>query len=369
MIRLGTLFSGIGAIEQALKSMKIEHEIIFACDNGERELPNTQEEIQQMIQGLSERERENIIVSLYNQKGENLMEKSYKANYKISDDRFFQDIRFLDGNSFRDNVDLLVGGSPCQAFSCNGKRGGFEDTRGTLFYEYARIIRESQPKCFIFENVRGMVNHDHGRTWETIKNVFRELNYDIYIHKDAKGNESPVINAADYGIPQLRMRLYVIGFRKDIKLKNPFHFPSPIPLTTTTKDYLDERVSAKYYLAQKGFDFVTTHPTRAQVGLDVMTCQKANQQFNWNGTFIFEPLSDKHTPEILDRAYIGEWKGQRGVCRMFTPRECLRLMGFPDSYKIVVNDHMAWRQSGNSIVVNVLKAMMKEIIKTGVVEL
>ena len=160
-----------------------------------------------MLQGLSEEEKENKIVALYNKRGENQMEKAYKANYNIANNRFFQDIRFLNGYKYKDDIDILVGGSPCQAFSCNGKRGGFEDTRGTLFYEYARIIRESQPKCFIFENVRGMVNHDHGRTWETIKNVFQELNYNIYIHKDENGKESPVINAADYGIPQLRMRL------------------------------------------------------------------------------------------------------------------------------------------------------------------
>lgn len=367
-IKLATLFSGIGAIEQTLKKMRVKHEIIFACDNGERELSLSKEEIENILLGLSKKEREEKIVSLYNKKGENFMEKSYKANYEIADDRFFQDIRFLDGSSYKGNIDILVGGSPCQAFSCNGKRGGFEDTRGTLFYEYARIIRESQPKCFIFENVRGMVNHDNGRTWETIKNVFNELNYNIYIHKDEKGNEAPVINAADYGIPQLRMRLYVVGIRKDIKLQKDFDFPNPIPLSKTTKDFLDKNVPAKYYLAQKGFEFVTTHPSRAQVGLDIMTCQKANQQFNWNGTFIFEPLSEKHTPEILKRAYIGDWKGKRGVCRMFTPRECLRLMGFPDSYKIVVNDHMAWRQSGNSIVVNVLEAIMGEIIKTGIFE-
>ena len=368
MIRLGTLFSGIGAIEQAFLKMQIPYSIVFACDNGERELPYTQQEILSMLQGLSEEEKENKIVALYNKRGENQMEKAYKANYNIANNRFFQDIRFLNGYKYKDDIDILVGGSPCQAFSCNGKRGGFEDTRGTLFYEYARIIRESQPKCFIFENVRGMVNHDHGRTWETIKNVFQELNYNIYIHKDENGKESPVINAADYGIPQLRMRLYVVGIRKGIKITNQFQFPKPISLKTTTKDYLDEVVPVKYYLAQKGFEFVTTHPSRAQVGLDIMTCQKANQQFNWNGTFIFEPLSDKHTPEILKRAYVGEWKGQRGVCRMFTPRECLRLMGFPDSYKIVVNDHMAWRQSGNSIVVNVLEAIMNELIKTGIFE-
>ena len=94
--------------------------------------------------------------------------------------------------------------------------------------------------------------------------------------------------------------------------------------------------------------------------------EKANQQFNWNGDFIFEPLSEKHTPDIIKRAYVGVWNGQRGVIRQYTPRECLRLMGFPDSFVMLHNDNVMWRQSGNSIVVNVLIALVNELIKTGV---
>ena len=139
-------------------------------------------------------------------------------------------------------------------------------------------------------------------------------------------------------------------------------------MTSEVKDYLlQEPIPVKYYLGKKGFEFVTTHPTRAKVGGSIMNCQKATQQFNWNGDFIFEPFdSDRHTPEILTKAYVGQWQGQSGVIRMFTPRECLRLMGFPDTFKIVVKDNLMWRQAGNSIVVNVLEAIMKEIIKTGI---
>lgn len=369
-IKLGTLFSGIGAIEQTFLKMGLLHDIVFACDNGEREIAQSREEIDRLLEDAADNEKESIIRDLYLAKGENYMERSYKANYEIAPGRFFQDIRFLKGEKYKGEVDIIVGGSPCQAFSCNGKRGGFEDTRGTLFYEYARVIKESQPKCFIYENVKGMVTHDHGRTWETIKNVFRELNYDIYIHRKSGGVESPVLNAADYGIPQNRLRLYVVGIRKDLKINNPFTFPLPQVLKTTVKDYLlKEPIPVKYYLGKKGFEFVTTHPTRAKVGSLIMNCQKATQQFNWNGDFIFEPFdSVRHTPEILNKAYIGEFKGERGVVRMFTPRECLRLMGFPDSFKIVVNDNLMWRQAGNSIVVNVLEALMKQLIKTGVFE-
>lgn len=367
-IRLGTLFSGIGAIEQAFLKLGLKHDIVFACDNGEREIPQSKEQIESIIDSLPSSQKESAIAKLYAIKGENFMEKSYRANYAIKEGRFFQDIRFLDGTQFKGKLDILVGGSPCQAFSCNGKRGGFEDTRGTLFYEYARIIKESQPKCFIYENVKGMITHDHGRTWSTIKNVFNELNYNIYIHHNSNGEESPILNAADYGIPQNRLRLYVIGIRRDIKQSNEFQFPSPSKLKSEVKDYLlPGPIDPKYYLGRKGFEFVTTHPTRAKVGSSIMNCQKATQQFNWNGDFIFESLDEHHhSQEILDKAYIGEWNGKRGVIRMFTPRECLRLMGFPDSFNIVVKDNLMWRQSGNSIVVNVLEAIMKEIIRTGV---
>ena len=262
----------------------------------------------------------------------------------------------------------MVGGSPCQSFSTNGKRGGFADTRGTLFHEYARIIEEVQPKCFIFENVKGLLLHDNGATWETICNTFRELNYDIYLNKDSKGHEHPLLNAKDYGIPQNRERIYLVGIRNDIKLKHQFVFPTPVPLERTNADFLDAEVPAKYYLGQKGFEFVTSHPTRAQVGYTIQKCQKANQQFNWNGDFIFEPLDGHHRQEIMDRAYVGTWNGQRGVIRMYTPRECLRLMGFPDTFVMLHNDNIMWRQSGNSIVVDVLMAIINQLKDTGVFE-
>ena len=130
---------------------------------------------------------------------------------------------------------------------------------------------------------------------------------------------------------------------------------------------MESEVDAKYYLGEKGFKFVTTHPSRAQVSCDIMRCQKANQQFNWNGDFIFEPLKKVQDNEkIMGKAYVSEFNGELGVIRKFTPRECLRLMGYPDDFKIVVDDTMMYRQSGNSIVVNVLEKLVEELIKTGV---
>lgn len=368
MIKLATLFSGIGAIEQALKQLNIEYKISFACDNGERELELTKDEIEEKIKKNKIKNVKSYVDDLYKNTGkENLMEKSYKENYTINDEDFYQDVRFLDGNKYNGTVDILVGGSPCQSFSVNGKRGGFEDTRGTLFYEYARIVKEAQPKVFIFENVRGMLNHDNGQTWETIKHTFEQLNYNINIKKKENGEEDPILNAVNYGIPQKRERIFIVGFRNDIVLKKEFKFPKEKKLGKKTNDFFEKKIDAKYYLGKKGFEFVTSHPSRARVGTKIMGCQKANQQFNWNGDFIFEKYDHvKNNPEILNKAYVSEWNGKKGVIRKYTPRECLRLMGFSDDFKIVINDQNMYRQSGNSIVVNVLKELVTEIIETGV---
>ena len=364
MLRIGTLFSGIGAIEQALYKMKIEHEIVFACDNGERELPISKEEIEKTIQNMSPLESKKYIDDLYNElKKPNYMEETYLHNYKLDKDNFYQDVRFLNGQIYRGQLDLIVGGSPCQSFSIIGKRGGFTDTRGTLFYEYARIIKEAEPKTFIFENVKGMLNHDKGKTWETVKNTFNELNYDIYIR------DNPIINAKDYGIPQNRPRLFVIGIRKDIPHEK-FIFPQEIELKSKVVDYLDKDVDYKYYLKQKGFEFVTNpiYKNRAQINSTIMQCQKANQQFNWNGEFVFLPLKDIKDEKILEHAYVGKYNGQKGVCRKLTPKECVRLMGFSENFEFpnTVPDKDAYRQSGNSIVVNIFEHLIPNIINTGV---
>ena len=365
MIRLATLFSGIGAIEQAFIKLKIEHKIVFACDNGERELNYTKEEILKKVDSMSLEEKNQYINDLYaSLKKENCMYKTYKENYAINDNDFYQDIRFLDGTVYKGKVDLLVGGSPCQSFSIIGKRGGFNDTRGTLFYEYARIVKETQPKAFIFENVRGMLNHDKGRTWETVQNTFKELDYKIYIRSN------PILNAKDYGIPQNRPRLFIIGIRKDLNT-SPFKFPDEIELTTTVKDYLDKEVDSKYYLGQKGFEFVTNpkYKNRAQINSNIMQCQKANQQFNWNGEFVFIPYDEiKDNEEILSKAYVSTYNGIKGVCRKLTPQECVRLMGFSNSFKFPedMNDKDKYRQAGNSIVVNIFEKIIPNLIETGV---
>ena len=167
-IRVGTLFSGIGAFEHALHRLKVKHKIVFAGDI------------------------------------DPFVKQNYFKNYDITERSWHNDVTKFSAKKHKDKVDIVVGGSPCQAFSMVGKRRGLEDVRGTLFYEFARVISESQPKMFIFENVKGLLNHDGGRTWSIVKAVFNSLGYRIY---------TDILNSKDYGIPQHRERIFVIGFK------------------------------------------------------------------------------------------------------------------------------------------------------------
>ena len=348
--------------------------------------------------------KKEYIDSLYDGKYKsNFVRQSYLANYEINEEDFHWNVSFLDANQYKNKVDIVVGGSPCQAFSLVGKRRGLEDTRGTLFYEFARVVKESQPKVFIYENVRALLSHDEGRTWKIIKAVFDDLNYEF---------KYTTLNAKDFGIPQNRERIFVVGFRKDLVLENTFEFPKTIELTKTMKDFLVENVSGKYYLNKKGVNFVTDSKNitkrYTQIDGEIQLCQKKNQQFNWHGDFVFVEenkekektmidlekyfLSEKvekyvlssgtkgfySKPEIdldiarplvktmhkMHRAGVDNYVTTEGRIRKLTPRECLRLMGFCDSFRIVVSDTQVYQQAGNSIVVDVLIHIMDSVIKS-----
>ena len=362
-VRIATSFSGIGAIEQAFKRLKLKHKIVFAGDIDAK------------------------------------VKQSYLANYDLDEEHWHSDIHEFDATPYKGQVDLFVGGAPCQAFSMVGKRLGLEDTRGTLFYEFARVVKECRPKVFIFENVRGITNHDGGRTWRVILDVFHDLGYDIH---------QQILNAKDYGIPQHRERMFCIGFRRPTN----FSYPEPVPLEY---EFLEDYVSDKYFLREKGVKFVTSSKNRekryTQINGGVQLCQKRNQQFNWHGDFVFHPaageedydefvfevkdveekyyLSDKVARYVLSpgtknfktrtetdlkvarpllqsmhkmhRAGVDNYVTHKGRIRKLTPRECLRLMGFRDDFKVVVSDTAVYRQAGNSIVVDVLIALLKQM--------
>ncbi len=360
MLKLGTVFSGIGAVEHALDRLGIPYEIEFACDNGERRLKTSYEEMEKATQGMTNAERDAYVNELYNaETGVNYVEQSYKANYKIDPSKFYQDVKLLDGKEYTGKVDLFVGGSPCQSFSVMGKHGGLEEARGTLFYEYARLVEEIHPKVFIYENVTGMLKHDKGHTWEVISSIFDTLGYSWKYW---------VLNATDFGLPQNRRRIFVVGFRKDLKgYFDKIMDPQKVKLKQDMTALLEKDIPNKYYLPEKGFKRVIDPNQKKHVALNgtIARCQVACQQFNWFGDMRLET----EIPQRLEddaRIYKGIFNGQRCVTRTLTPRECLRLMGYQDNFKIAVPDPHMYRQCGNSIAVNVMMEVVRQIHLTGV---
>lgn len=197
--------------------------------------------------------RKEYVDSLYaGQENRNKVKQSYMANYKISEEDYHWNVAFLNGKQYAGKVDLFVGGSPCQSFSLVGKQRGLEDTRGTLFYEYARLIDEIKPKVFIYENVRAVTSHDGGKTWKKMQEVFEELGYKF---------SWKVLNAKNYGIPQNRERLFVVGIKEDLLGERTFEFPEAIPLEKKMKDFLMENAPGGYFLPRKGVEFVTMEKT------------------------------------------------------------------------------------------------------------
>jgi DNA (cytosine-5)-methyltransferase 1 len=361
-MKIATVFSGIGAPEYALKTYfkRLNPKIVFACDCGEtKPLDNSVVLKLKSIKDPSLRQKAVKKAYLKNRKV-NWIKETYFNNYRslgISENKWHDDIRFIDGKSYFGKVGLFIGGSPCQSFSNMGHRGGLEDARGTLFYDYARLINEIKPDVFIYENVPGMLTHDKGKTWITIQKIFDSLGYDI---------KSSILNATDYGIPQNRKRLFVVGF-KDRNKGELFSFPKKKKLRKLVPAFLEKNVDAKYYLGEKGFEFTTTHNGRAKIGMKIIRTEKRNQQFNWNGDFVFVPLEFiQNNKAIMARAYVGDYKGYRGAIRKLTPLECHRLMGFKKDFRYCSNDTEAYMQAGNSIVVNVMQSLIQAILDTGV---
>lgn len=328
----------------------------------EHKLILTQEQIIALTPQMTMKEREVYVNDRYNQMPEhNFVKDAYFANYDIDEERWHEDVRFLDANNLKGDVDIIIGGSPCQSFSNYGKKLGLEDVRGTLFYDYARIIKESQPRIFIYENVQNLLRHDGGKTWKVMLEVWQSLGYEL---------KYQILDAKDYNHPQLRTRLFLIGIRKDI-CKTPFVFPEKMDLIHKSTEYLEQgQIDNIYYLGKKGFEWITTpekNLRRSRVNQDIIGCQTANQQDNWIGDFRVEHPQQRHYDD--ERIYIGKYDFNDGkgpvdaVGRKMTPRECMNLMGFDDTFKIVVNDSIAYRHAGNSIVVPVLKELIKSLQK------
>lgn len=265
--------------------------------------------------------------------------KTYKANFG---EEPYGDITKIDVKDIP-NHDILVGGFPCQAFSQAGLKKGFEDTRGTLFFDVARVIKYKRPKAFLLENVKNLKTHDKGKTFEVIKNTLENLEYKIYFK---------VLKARDFGVPQNRERIYIVGFRKDLKYID-FKFPEPLNIKTSVGDILEDRVDEKYTISDKLW---AGHKRRKK---------EHKLKGNGFGYSLFNKNSE-YTNTISARYYkdgseiLIEQLNKNP--RKITPREAARLQGFPEEFIIPVSDTQAYKQFGNSVAVPVIYNIAENII-------
>lgn len=316
-IKVGSDFSGVGAFDQVLKRLGIDYETIFACD-------------------MDKYARQTFI-----------------HNYSLP--------KYYPENVYNREIpteplDIYMTSPPCQAFSLAGKRKGEDDKRGILFYNSHDFIKKNNPRYFIFENVKGLLSDDNGKTFarwidylggKSVNGnpvIFpheESVNYHVY-HK--------VLNAKNYGVPQNRERVFIIGIRDDAD--NTFSFPKENPLTKRLKDVLEENVSEKYFLSDINDKRLNEFLSKNKLK-EIELIDTYNQVSNTDVT---------HTITTRVNASNNTFLNQNYRIRKLTPRECFRLMDFPDSFDFsCVSDSQVYKQAGNSIVVNVLAELIKKL--------
>lgn len=269
--------------------------------------------------------------------------KTYKMNFGEQPEG---DITEIPVESIPEH-NILLGGFPCQPFSQAGLKKGFEDTRGTLFFDIARILEAKKPQAFLLENVKQLRGHNKGKTLETILRVLREdLDYTV---------ETKVLRAADFGVPQNRERIYIVGFYNPLGGKAiQFDFPNPTYQPTRVGDILESKVDDKYTISDRLYE---GHLRRKE---------EHKKKGNGFGFSLFNEESP-YTNTISARYYkdgseILIDQGPNKNPRKLTPRECARLQGFPSEFLIPVSDTQAYRQFGNSVAVPVVEAIAKNMV-------
>ena len=367
-MKLATLFSGIGSPEQGAIRVYDEVETVFACEF------------------------------------DKYARHSYKANYDIEDKHFHKDVHNLDATQYKDQVDILVGGSPCQSFSIAGLRKGTEEDRGQLIYQYIRVVKECLPEIIVYENVKGIMSIDNGNTIKEFVQALRDVGYHCHYG---------VVNTKDYGVPQNRERLFLVGFL-DAELYHKFHFADKQPLAKRLKDILEDDVDEKYYLNRELNDTYTSQAntihnidkvsptlcafTHGYAGGYISDINRINRTLRVGGG---SSTSDKHCFDLVAEPKIqvvgniyksghnagdifdtngivgaitcsGTRPSEKNVapkieskCRIrkLTPRECFRLQDFTDDFKFVVSNSQLYKQAGNSMSVNILEMIFNQIEK------
>jgi len=373
MIKIGTVCSGIGspevAIHQLAEEKKFEVEKVFACD-----------------------------IDKY-------ARDSYLANFKTKE--MFTDMTSEEFHNNAGYSDIFIGGIPCQAFSLAGKRLGELDKRGLLFYDFYRYVREKQPKVFIIENVKGLISDNKGKTFQNwLLLLGRSVNQheQMFLHPDSLeyNLHHTVLNSKNFGVPQNRERVFIVGIRND--LLNNFSFPVGWPLDKRLKDILEPKVDEKYYLSDKMVEGLIKTKNKSFINQDTQASQVydvdnlaptlaagthgyANgyiEEVNNADPQIINPLKDKtdfgwhfeqnvFSEDSITRALKsseGSGNKQKVILknriRRLTPLECWRLQGFPDEnlYKAKEfnSDTQLYKQAGNSMTTKVMKAIIKNTL-------
>lgn len=260
------------------------------------------------------------------------------------------DITLVDERTIPEH-DILCAGFPCQAFSISGKQRGFEDSRGTLFFDIARIVKCKKPKIIFMENVKNFVSHDSGQTIKVVENTMKELGYSF---------SYKILNAADFGIPQKRERIYMVCFSEEIGI-NTFQFPRPFKLKKHVEDFLlsEDEIPEKYYVERP--DIFRNEKEDIEYSNKPIRLGIVNK--GGQGERIYSIKGIAITLSASGGGVFAKTGGYfvNGRYRRLMPRECARIMGYPDTYKIIPNDNQAYKQFGNSVVVDVLQYIAKEI--------
>jgi DNA (cytosine-5)-methyltransferase 1 len=359
MIKVGSDFSGVGAFNQAMNRLGIDYKEVFACDMDKyarQTFIHNYEEPEYYPTNVYERE---------------IPEKS---------------------------LDIYMTSPPCQAFSLAGKRLGKDDKRGILFFNSLEFIQVNKPRYFIFENVKGLLSDDGGKTFSEWVNLLGGKSVNglpiIFPYEDAVNYHLywKVLNAKHHGVPQNRERVFLVGIREDSD--NNFRFPAEEHLTKRLKDVLENQVDDKYFLSEKMLDWIIQHREKRDSSnkfpanlLKESACIPAvYHKMSAESIFVTSETSKGYEeategdsinlefPESKTRrGRVGKGVAQtldtgcnQGVVndyqiRRLTPRECFRLMDFPDTFTWPVSDSQAYKQAGNSIVVNVLYKILKNL--------
>lgn len=329
---IGTDFSGIGAPEQALIELQQEGALKFK--------------------------------SVFSCEIDKYARTSYEALYGKG--KVYEDITKRNHTEVP-KLDIYIAGFPCQAFSLAGKRMGFEEARGTLFFNVAEFIKINQPECFILENVKGLLSHDSGKTFSTIISILSDNGgtvngqHSIPYYDDGLGYHVyyQVLNTKEHGLPQNRERIFIVGFKKE----RDYRFPLPEKLNLKLKDVLEKEVDEKYYLSEKALKSIILNDENLQkskVNPDVAN----TLQSPGNACGIYKGMTAVCIPVLTPDKVKKRQNGTK--IRRLLPIECWRLQGFPDKqfYKAqqVNSDTQLYKQAGNSISVHVIKKVIKNIL-------